>query len=107
MDKNGQKTERMRIEEDAKPGQKTFSGSLKSGESIKGYTVEKLISAQTGEAEIFLAKKNSENAIIKYYHPNITPKEDVLIKFHNNKHPDIITLFEYGTYKGRFYEIMQ
>lgn len=85
----------------------SFTGSLKSGEVIKGYEVKSLISSSTGEAEIFLAYKEGIKTIIKYYHANFKPKDDILMKFHNLDHPDIITLYEYGYHKGRFYEIME
>ena len=116
---NKNKTERMELPENKKtermeipasppgPQSPSFTGSLNSGEVIKGYEVKSLISASTGEAEIFLAQKKDFKAIIKYYHANFKPKEDILIKFHNIDHPDIITLYEYGTHKGRFYEIME
>ena len=99
-------TERMSVDLTQKPSG-DFTGALKSGEVIKGYTVQNLISAQTGEAEIYLCIKENKQAIIKYYHPQFSPKEDILKKFHNLKHPDIITLFEYGKHNGRFYEIME
>jgi serine/threonine protein kinase len=100
-------TERIEINEGVKPSPGSFTGSLKSGVSIKGYVVEKMISANTGEAEIYLAKKGNDPAIIKYYHPQFKPKEDIVKKFHNIDHPDIITLYEYGMIRGRFCEIME
>ena len=84
-----------------------FTGSLKKGEIINGYTVGELLSAHTGEAEIFFAEKDATKAVVKYYHGIIKPVKEILQKLKNIKHPDIIQLYDYGTYNGRYFEIME
>ena len=102
-----QSTERLNINIEENNSNHVFTGALKKGESIEGYVVEKLLSAQTGEAEIFSSKNNDQYAVIKYYHPQFKPKEDILVKLLNIDHPDVITVYAYGVYNGRFYEIME
>ena len=84
-----------------------FTGSLKEGEIINGYTIGKLLSAHTGEAEIFFAEKDAKKAVVKYYHGTIKPVEEILQKLKDIKHPDIIQLYDFGTYNGRYFEIME
>jgi len=77
------------------------------GAEICGYTVTSILSSATGEAEIYLAKKGSDTAVVKYYHSNMKPKTEILAKIKNLDHPDIIRLYEYGEFRNRFYEIME
>lgn len=78
-----------------------------TGTVINDYRLESMLSKATGEAEIYLAKKGDEEAVVKYYHSNMNPKEDILKKIHNLDHPDIIKLYDFGYHKGRFFEIME
>lgn len=63
---------------------------------------------QSGEAEVYLIENSKkEKFVFKYYFPNFKPKEEVLKKIKQLKHPDIINLIEYGYYQNRFYEILE
>lgn len=77
------------------------------GAVINGCTVTSILSAATGEAEIFLGRKGEELVVIKYYHSNMKPKTEILTKIKNLDHPDIIKLHEFGEFRNRFYEIME
>lgn len=102
-----EKTRKIDIDFSNKDSQETFTGSLKVGEKIEGYVVQSLITAHTGEAEIYFADCDGERAVIKYYHPQFKPKEEILKKLQGIDHPDIIKLYKYGKYKGRFFEILE
>jgi hypothetical protein len=62
----------------------------------------------TSEADIFLCEDEGtgESFILKYYHENITPKQDILDKLMRVSHPDIVTLKACGAWAGHFYEVM-
>ena len=73
------------------------------------YRVESDFSCpSTGEAEVYrcLDTVSGESCAIKLYHPRMRPKEDVLNHLLLLRHPGIVALRDYGTWKGRFYEVM-
>ena len=76
------------------------------GLEFNGYMIQSRLSIHTGEAEIYLVKKNNIKYILKYYYPNFSPKYEVLEKLKGINHPDIINLYEYGREEGRFFEIL-
>ena len=83
------------------------SGLLRLDESIDGWKVWKKLDKVSGEADIYIAEKNGENGIIKYYRSIAAPKTDILEKLKGLNHPDIVNLNGFGIYNGRFYEIME
>ena len=86
----------------------TFAGGLLTkGSEISGWIITDKINVQSGEADLYIAEKNGEKGVIKYYRGHIHPKTDLLEKLVGLKHPDIINVFEYGEYNGHFYEIME
>jgi len=90
------------------PTEATFLGGiLRKGESIEGWVVESKIQVASGEAELYIANKDGQTAVVKYYRQNVTPKEEILAKLAAFKHEDIIQLLAYGTYNGLFYEVME
>jgi len=90
------------------PTEATFLGGiLRKGESIEGWVVESKIQVASGEAELYIAKKGGQTAVVKYYRQNVVPKEEILAKLAAFKHEDIIQLLAYGTYNGLFYEVME
>jgi serine/threonine protein kinase len=80
--------------------------SFQQGAVFQGYEVGERLSADSGEAEIYIAFKNKNKFIIKHYYPNFKPKLEILERLQGINHPDIIHLYEYGTQEGRFFEIM-
>lgn len=74
----------------------------------KSYTVEKIISESTGEAQIYLLKnEKNEYSVLKLYYPNIKPKEALLKKLRGIQHEDIIKVFDFGFFEGRFFELLE
>jgi len=84
-----------------------LGGILRKGETIEGWVVESKIQVASGEAELYIAKKGGQTAVVKYYRQNVVPKEEILAKLAAFKHEDIIQLLAYGTYNGLFYEVME
>ncbi len=83
--------------------------------NLKGVNYKKLkvISENTGEAEIYLIENEGEQSILKLYRTGILPKEAIIAKLHQLKHPNIINVFDYGYCEQagwpqkRFYERME
>lgn len=87
---------------------RTFTGGLLTKEDvILGWRILEKIPVSSGEADLYIAEKNGEKGVIKYYRGNIHPKEELLKQLLQLKHPDIINIYEYGNYKGHFFEIME
>ncbi len=84
--------------------------SLRVGELVDDrYRIEEgPLGEPTGEAEVFrcLDTGTNESVALKYYLDNIKPKDNILQSLINVHHPDVVTLRAYGTWAGRFYEIM-
>ncbi|MDR0584828.1 MAG: serine/threonine protein kinase [Treponema sp.] len=86
----------------------TFTGGLlRLGEAIDGWEVRSKLNTVSGEADIYIAEKNGEKGIIKYYRSTTSPKTDILEKLKGLKHADIVNLNGFGMYNNRFYEIME
>ncbi len=79
------------------------------GANLDGYIIDDIISSDSGEAEIYKARKDNETVVIKYYHSNHKPKVNILNKIKALDHDDVIKLicFNEKGYNGRFYEIME
>jgi len=82
-------------------------GLLQIHEQIANWEVTSKLSTVSGEADIYIAEKDSEKSIIKYYRSITKPKTEILEKLKNLNHPDIINLYDFGYYNERFYEIME
>jgi serine/threonine protein kinase len=82
-------------------------GLLTKGTEISGWSIVDKINIQSGEADLYIAQKNGEKGVIKYYRSHIHPKTDILEKLTNLHHPDIINIYEFGKYRDHFYEIME
>ena len=52
--------------------------SIGRGTEIAGYTVIDVVSENTGEATLLLTEKEETEYILKLYHKNKTPKEELL-----------------------------
>jgi len=86
--------------------------SLRPGEFIddQRYEIIQALSDRGGEAEVYLCRDHGENGrevVVKLYHSNFKPKHDILAKLKGSKHPDIIAIFDFGEWNGRFYEVME
>ncbi len=62
----------------------------------------------TGEGFIYrcVDTQSREDVALKFYHENIAPKETILKSLLKVHHPHVVTLQSYGTWQGRFYEVM-
>jgi serine/threonine protein kinase len=88
--------------------QSTFSGGfLDIGEVVKGWEITSKFNIKSLEAEVYRAKKDGADGIVKYYRGITKPKIDILEKIKGLDHPDIVNLYEIGMHKGRLFEIME
>jgi len=63
----------------------------------------------SGEAEIYRChdERTGMQVALKLYRHNMAPKADVLKSLVGLVHPDIVSVKDYGTWNGRFYEVME
>ncbi|MCR5622992.1 MAG: serine/threonine protein kinase [Treponema sp.] len=89
-------------------GAQTFSGGLLNvNEAVHGWRIESKIPVDSGEAEIYIAQKDKEKVALKYYRDKKQPKAGLLDKIKGLNNPHIVTVFDYGMYKDRFYVVME
>ena len=93
------------------PSQINLSGMSTPGSKIvlngKGYKILKVIAKSTGEAEVYLAEKEKQKYVFKYYYPNFKPKDSLLKQLKGLHHDDIVDLIDYGYHNNRFFEILE
>jgi serine/threonine protein kinase len=83
-------------------------GFLQIGETIEGWEITSRLDVRSLEAEVYRAKKDGKESIVKYYRGITSPKTDILRKIQGlNNNEDIVNLYKFGTYKGRLFEIME
>lgn len=76
------------------------------GTNVNGYVLTEIIAENTGEASIFLGKKDEQSFVIKLYHHGKNQKQETLEKIIKLDSPFIIKIIETGEYGGRHYEIL-
>ena len=85
--------------------------SLRKGDLIADrYEVaEGPIGGYSGEAQVFRCRDRTLDidVVVKYYKPDLFPKEDVLRQLRDLSHPDIVRLLDYDTWGGRFFEVLE
>jgi len=82
-------------------------GLLQLHENVEGWEITEKLGIRSGEADIYIAQKDGQKGIIKYYRSVTKPKTEILEKLKGLNHPDIVKLYDFGFYKERFYEIME
>jgi serine/threonine protein kinase len=82
-------------------------GLLQIHEQVAGWEVTGKLGTVSGEADIYLAEKDGQKGVIKYYRSVTKPKTEILEKLKGLNHPDIVRLYDFGLYNDRFYEIME
>jgi serine/threonine protein kinase len=82
-------------------------GLLQKHEQIAGWEVIEKLGTLSGEADIYIAEKDGQKGIIKYYRSVTKPKTGILEKLKGLDNPDIIKLYDFNFHKDRFYEIME
>jgi len=92
-------------------GQPDFNSlSLNKGDLVDDrFIIQETILTESGEADIFRCKDDhtGEDAVLKFYRIKYQPKEQVITEFLNLDHPDLVRVIKYGTWSGRFYEMME
>jgi serine/threonine protein kinase len=83
-------------------------GLLQTGETVQGYVIQKLLSSEGGEAEIYLCTKDYQNYVLKYFYTR-SPDFEILQKLFlfSGKHPDIVSYIDGGQYKERHFLILE
>ena len=93
------------------PSQINLSGISTPGSEIilndENYKILKVIAKSTGEAEVYLAEKENQKHVFKYYYPNFKPKDTLLKQLKGLHQDDTIDLIDYGYYNDRFFEILE
>ena len=74
---------------------------------IFDYKIKYQKETNSGEADIFVAEKDSEIVVFKYYRKSHKPKNAVVEKIKNLKNPHILKLLDYGYYNDRFFEVYE
>jgi serine/threonine protein kinase len=82
-------------------------GLLRVHEVVSHWEIIEKLSTQSGEADIYLAQKDGEKGVVKYYRSKMKPRTEILEKIRGLNHPDIVNLYEFGYYLERFYEVME
>lgn len=80
---------------------------LAKGTELLGYKIKDQMNTNSGEADLYLAEKDSVTYVFKYYRNSHKPKTLVVEKIKNLRNSHIIKLFEYGFYNERFFEIYE
>ncbi|MBU2598233.1 MAG: protein kinase, partial [Actinobacteria bacterium] len=73
----------------------------------ENYKILKVIAKSTGEAEVYLAEKENQKYVFKYYFPNFKPKDSLLKQLKGLHHDDTVDLIDYGYYCDRFFEVLE
>jgi serine/threonine protein kinase len=83
-------------------------GFLQTGEIVQGYVVQKFLSSQGGEAEIYLCVKDNQNYVLKYYYTR-SPDQEILQKLFSfsGGHPNIVSYIDAGKYRERSFIILE
>jgi serine/threonine protein kinase len=105
----GSATEVIKMPEEGQGGANAGTGGfLQAGETLQGYVVQKFLSAQGGEAEIYLCVKDHQNYVLKYYYTR-KPDPEILEKLFSfsGKHSGIIAYIDSGVYKDRHFLILE
>jgi len=97
-----------RMSESAEPGLAT---DVRAGEWIdERYEVMKLLSAKGGEATVYFCRDhhaNNREVVVKLYKPQFRPKREIVARLKGLEHEDIIKVFAFAEWGGRFYEVME
>ena len=82
-------------------------GLLQIHDQVAGWEVTGKLGTISGEADIYIAQKDGQKGIVKYYRSTTRPKTEIIEKLKRLNHPDIVNIFDYGIYNDRFFEIME
>jgi serine/threonine protein kinase len=88
-------------------GRSFTGGLLQLGEAVSGWVIKEKMGTLSGEADIYIAEKDGQKGVVKYYRSTAKPKTEILEKIKALNHPDIVNVFDFGIYNNRFFEIME
>jgi serine/threonine protein kinase/ankyrin repeat protein len=71
------------------------------------YIIDSVISMSSGEAVIYQISRQDKPYVLKFYKPGFSMPSNVLTVIRDNPRENIIKLYEFGTYVGQNYEIME
>jgi hypothetical protein len=74
------------------------------------YEVLQLLSTKGGEATVYLCRDHEANGrevVVKLYKAHFRPKREIVARLKGLKHEDIIQVFDFAEWGGRFYEVME
>ena len=73
------------------------------------YEVIEELSTHGGEADVFrcLDRESQRVVAVKVYRAHLQPKTELLEVLLNLEHDHIVRLLDFGTYSGRFFEVME
>ena len=80
---------------------------ISEGSDLNGYSVLSVISENTGEATLFLVEREGRKYVLKLYHKNKTPKEELVYLIRSIDSPNVIKVLDSGYYFERYYEVLE
>lgn len=98
----------LRFEVDSQRSHQTITSGLQVGSIFAGrYRVQHGPLSPSGEADVFqcIDEQNSNLVAVKIYRHQARPKEKIIRHLQGLAHPNIITIVDYGTWQGCFYEV--
>ncbi len=101
-------THRQAIEHGLFP-EKRQVGLLGKGDRLSewGGEIVSVISLNSGEAEVYLARKDRTQYAVKIYRSGFAPKHEVLDVLTGINHPALIKTNAIGTHQGLFFEVLR
>jgi len=83
-----------------------ITGRLALEENVAGFTIKGNLSFAGGEAELYICEKQGERFALKYFFEREKDSE-IIKKLKNLRHPGIMSLIDFGIYKGFFFTVLQ
>ena len=79
---------------------------LTEGTIIDGYSVVRTITENTGEATLLLAQKDGSQYVLKIYHKDTKPKQELRDSLKALSDPHVMPTLVNGTWNDRYYEVL-
>lgn len=73
---------------------------------VDGYSVERTITENTGEATLLQAEKDGTQYALKIYHKGIQPKQELRDRLKALNDPHVMPILGSGTWNNRYYEVL-
>ncbi|HNN61184.1 MAG TPA: protein kinase, partial [Leptospiraceae bacterium] len=80
---------------------------LPPGTNVVGCSIKNIVSASSGEAEIYLADREGKNVVLKLYHSGKRPKQEIIEKLKTIRDTCILSVIGDGDFNGRYVEIQE